>query len=140
MIRPAQKADYDQLMHLYNLFVEDDRYSNKNNDSFEKVLNSPSNYIFVAEEGKQLVGFASFSTRNVIRYPKPIAELDELFVLEEFREKGIGKELLNSIEEKAQALDCYRLFIESNYKHETAHKFYESLGYTNYGYHFIKDL
>lgn len=139
-IRSAKESDYEQLMQLYNNFVGDDRYSKHDSDSFEEVLNSPNNFVFVAEDNGQIIGLAAFSVRNVIRYPKQIAELDELFVSQEYRQKGVGKLLMQKVEEKAKELNCYRLYVESQYKHETAHKFYEQLGYTNYGYHFIKNL
>lgn len=140
MIRAAKKEDYQQIMSLYSLFVEEDRYSNGNADSFTKVLKSPSNFTYVAEINSKIIGFASFSIRDVIRYPKPIAELDELFVSGDYRKQGIGRDLMKTVEHKAEGLKCQRLFIESQYKHKLAHKFYESLGYKNYGYHFIKDL
>jgi hypothetical protein len=44
------------------------------------------------------------------------------------------------LEEKAKELQCHRIFIESQYQHKVAHAFYEALGYTNYGYHFYKNL
>lgn len=140
IIRNAITEDYEKLMKLYNLFVGSDRYSKHNNDAFLRVLKNPNNFLFVAEENGLLIGFASFSIRDVIRYPKKIAELDELFVLENFRKSGVGKQLIIKAEEKARKLDCYRMFIESHYDHKTAHQFYEALGYTNYGYHFIKNL
>lgn len=139
-IRLARESDYKQLMQLYNDFVGEDRYSKYNNDSFKKVINSTNNFIFVAEDNGKLVGFATFSIRDVIRYPKQIAELDELFVSLDYRQKGVGKLLMQQVEDKAKELNCYRIFVESQYKHETAHKFYEELGYSNYGYHFIKNL
>lgn len=140
VIRLVNEADYNALMELYNLFVGSDRYSKHDNDSFATVINNPNNFIFVAEDGNKIVGFATFSVRDVIRYPKKIAELDELFVLEDYRQKGVGKKLMEQIESKAKELNCYRIFIESHYDHKTAHNFYEKLGYTNYGYHFIKNL
>jgi GNAT superfamily N-acetyltransferase len=139
-IRPAKQTDYNEVMNLYNLFVGEDRYSGYDNDSFIKVIDSKNNFIFVAEDLGKLVGFASFSIRSVVRYPKPIAELDELFILFEYRQKGVGRMLMKEVENKAQELNCYRIFIESHYDHKTAHIFYEKLGYTNYGYHFIKNL
>lgn len=139
-IRLATKNDYEQLMDLYNKFVGSDRYSRHDNDSFHETLLSSSNFIYVGVDGTSLIAFASFSIRKVVRYPKPIAELDELFVLEQYRRTGVGKQLLQQIEEKAILLDCYRLYIESHYDHKDAHRFYERLGYTNYGYHFIKNL
>lgn len=139
-IRKAKQSDYNELVNLYNLFVGEDRYSQYDNDSFVKVIASRNNFIFVAEDLGKLIGFIAFSVRNVIRYPKPIAELDELFVLSDYRQTGVGQRLMQTMEDKAKELDCYRLFIESSYDHKTAHIFYGSLGYTNYGYHFIKNL
>lgn len=139
-IREAKQSDYHELMGLYNLFVGEDRYSRYDNDSFIKILNTQNNYIFVAEDSGKLVGFITFSIRDVVRYPKPIAELDELFVLSDYRQKGAGKMLMERVEDKAKKLGCYRMYIESHYDHKTAHIFYEKLGYTNYGYHFIKNL
>jgi len=140
IIREAKKSDYKDLMGLYNDFVDSDRYSKYDNDSFEKVRKSNKNFIYVAEDNDKLVGFVSFSIRLVIRYPKLIAELDELYVSPAFRRKSVGKMLMDKVLSKAKELNCHRLFIEPHYKHEGAHKFYENLGFTNYGYHFIKDL
>lgn len=139
-IRLATEKDYLSLMKLYNDFVGSDRYSRYDNDSFTKVLHSPTNFIYVAEDEGKAIGFATFSIRNVVRYPKSIAELDELFVDTAYRKHGVGRSLMEHVEMKAKELDCYRVYIESHYDHKAAHTFYESLGYTNYGYHFIKNL
>lgn len=139
-IRKAKLGDYKELMFLYNGFVGEDRYSRYDNDSFKKVLGSPSNYIFIAQDGGKIIGFATFSIRNVVRYPKPIAELDEIFVGIPYQKKGVGHKLMEKIEKTAKEKNCHRMFIESAYQHKPAHKFYENLGYKNYGYHFIKDL
>ena len=139
-IREVKKSDYKDLMQLYNGFVDSNRYSKHDNDSFEKVIKSNNNFIYVAEDNGKLIGFVSFSVRLVICYPKPIAELDELYVSPSFRRKSVGKMLINKVLSKTKELGCHRSFIESHYKHEAAHKFYINLGFTNYGYHFIKDL
>ncbi len=139
-IRKAEKKDYQELMNFYNYFVGQDRYSKLDNDSYNYVLANTSNYAYVAEDEGVLIGFATFSVRDVIRYPKLIAELDELFVSFEYRKKGVGKKLMQQVKQQAKNLNCYRMFIESHYNHKAAHSFYKSLGYTNYGYHFIKNL
>ncbi len=139
-IRFAQISDYKNIIPLYNGFVGSDRYSQLDNDSFRKVLQSNNNFIFVATDKDRLVGFVSFSVRLVVRYPKSISEIDELYVLPEYRKRGVGKKLMDELEKKAKELDCYRIFIESHFDHKVAHKFYEALKYTNYGYHFIKNL
>lgn len=139
-IRLAKTTDYERLMFLYNGFVGEDRYSKYDNDSFQMVLNNPNASILLAEKEDKIIGFATFSVRAVVRYPKPIAELDELFVAPEFRKQGIGKRLLQTVLEGARELGCYRLYIESHYDHKAAHALYEEMGFINYGYHFIKNL
>jgi GNAT superfamily N-acetyltransferase len=139
-IRKAVASDYADVMVLYNIFVGEDRYSQHDYDSFIKVLESDHNYIFVAEDAGKIIGFVTFSIRDVVRYPRPIAELDELFISEEYRKHGLGKQFMEKIEELAREKNCYRMYIESRYDFKGAHSFYEKLGYTNYGYHFLKDL
>jgi len=140
LIRKATKEDYESLMNLYNLFVGQDRYSKHTGDSFASVLTNSSNRIFVAEENSLLIGFVTVSFRRVVRYSKPIAELDELFVKEEVRKRGVGKLLLEAVIKESKKRDCYRLYIESAYAHTTAHLFYKNHGFTEYGLHFYKNL
>jgi GNAT superfamily N-acetyltransferase len=140
IIREAKEGDYKELMKLYNDFVDENRYSEGKEDSFEEVLVSTENFIYVAEDDGKLVGFVTFSIRWVVRYPRPIAEMDELFVLPKYRRKGLGSKLMEIILEKAAELGCYRMFIESHYKYEPAQKLYEKMEFTNYGHHFVKDL
>lgn len=139
-IRLAKLSDYEQIMKLYILFVGDDRYSKENSDSFEKVLKNRKSYIYVAVDKNRIIGFATLSTRFVVRYPKPIAELDELFVLEDYRKHGIGKKLIDAIEKKTKDLDCKGIFIQSGKDHKIGHQFYKKLGYIQRGFYFTKDL
>ncbi len=139
-IRKAEEKDYKDLMKLYNEFVGEDRYSNNDNDSFKQILNSPTANMFVAEAEGRLIGFSTCSTRFLVRYPKQIMQLDELFVVKEFRKHGVGKRLVETIEEKARDLDCFKIYIESGIKHADAHKFYEALGYENGGYYYKKTI
>lgn len=140
LIRLAQLSDYEELMDLYNLFVEEDRFSNHDNDSFKKILKSPDYFIHVAENDNKIIGLMTFSIRSVVRYPRPIAQLEELFVHEEFRKMGIGKKFIETMEKKIKELNCYSIYIESRNDKKKAHEFYQRLGYKNAGLFFRKDL
>jgi len=87
---------------------------------------------------RQLVGFITASVRLVVRYPQPIMQVDELYVDAEFRKHGVGKQLIQTIESLARANNCQRIYIESAFKHELGHQFYESHGYEKHGYYFLK--
>lgn len=139
-IREAVAEDYKELMKLYNEFVGKETFSKHDNDSFQQVLDYPTTYIYVAEGEGKLLGFAAFSTRFVVRYPKHIMQLDELFVSEEYRKHGVGGRLIEIVEERARDLDCAGIYIESSVERKTAHKFYEELGYKNSGFYFKKTI
>ncbi len=139
-IRPVKLTDYKELMKLFTLFVGDDRFLKPDSDSFKIVLKNSNSYIYVATDKEKLIGFATLSVRNVVRYSKSIAELDELFVLEEYRKHGIGKALIKKIEKKTKELNCKGIFIQSGKDHKIAHIFYKNLDYVKRGYYFTKDL
>jgi PhnO protein len=137
-IRAAKKSDYKELMRLYDGFIEKPRYSKPGNDSFAKVMADPNTEILVAEEKGELIGFISFRARYVVRYKKPIGEVEELFVSENYRKQGIGGKLIKKIEQVAKKFKCQRIYIESRFSRKTAHKFYVNLGYKKFGYYFLK--
>jgi len=140
LIRKAVKTDYEDFMALCNQFVGEDRYSKHTSDSFHNVLTNSSNRIFVAVKDTNLIGLATVSFRRVVRYPKPIAELDELYVKDEYRKIGVDRLLMDAIINESKKKGCYRIYIESGYKLTGAHAFYKSIGFIDYGLHFYKVL
>ncbi len=140
LIRKATLDDYEPIMKLYNGLVEEDRYSRHDHDSYADVVEDQRYGVFVAENDARIIGVASTSIRRVIRYPHPIAELDELYVAPEARQHGAGRALMTAVQDFAREHDCYRLYIESGYQHIAGHAFYEKLGFINNGYHFHKNL
>jgi len=140
IIREAVSEDHTGLMALYDAFMEVDRYSKLDSDSLEKVIASQDNFILVAENDHELVGFISASARLVVRYPEPIMQVDELYVDPEFREHGVGRQLIQAVEDLARANNWSKIYIESGYKYEVAHKFYEGNDYEKQGYYFKKML
>ena len=70
----------------------------------------------------------------------PYLKKTKLYVVPAYRRQKLGTKLMETVMKKAAEVGCYRMFIETHYKHDMAHKLYEKLNFTNYGYHFIKDL
>jgi GNAT superfamily N-acetyltransferase len=138
IIRPAGEDDYPALMALCNAFKETDMFSQPGNDSFQVIMDNDNSYILVAEEDDKLFGFITASIRFVVRYSKPMMQVEELFVNAASRKKGVGRQLIQTAEKIASEKDCERIYIESGYRHEVAHKFYEKNGYDNQGYYFLK--
>jgi len=137
VFRKAAKEDYHTVMKLYGDFISDQkRYSAFDNDSFLKVIASKDSAIELAELDGRLVGFVSYSKRRVVRYPKPILEIEELYVAPEARRRGIGKQLIQHAIDSGS--DCQYVFIASAKQWLDAHKLYSAMGFDPYGFHYRK--
>ncbi len=73
-------------------------------------------------------------------HQKPYGLLEDVFVEEEYRSRGIGKELVKQVIKKAKELGCYKLIATSRFEREYVHRLYENLGFKKWGYEFRLDL
>ena len=123
-IHQAKHSDYKRVMELYADFVnQPDRYKNHNNDSYKKAPKQPNHFMLVAKAGENIIGFITFSIRTVVRYPKPIVEVEEFYVAPNFRREGIGTRLMNKALDFSRQKDCQYIFLASSKDRVPAHEF-----------------
>jgi GNAT superfamily N-acetyltransferase len=67
-------------------------------------------------------------------------EVDNFVVNPEYRSRGIGKMLIDYIEQKALELDCSSIVLDAFTGNFGAHRFYYNQGYHPKGFHFVKVL
>lgn len=136
-IREAEKKDYPEVIRLYADFVEQPkRYQNFDNDSFLKVLKLPDFWVYLAEKDKKIIGFITFSRRTVVRYPKPIIEVEEFYVSPDQRRQGIGTMLMQKALDQAKKDGYQYIFLASSKERVPAHKFYKALDFDEYAFHY----
>lgn len=94
---------------------------------------------FTVSEGKEIVGVFGmwFMTRH---YVGKSCEPDHIYISEDFRGKGVGKEIFRFIYKYAKEKDCENSELNSYVSNYRSHKFYLNEGYEIKGYHFIKKL
>ena len=63
-----------------------------------------------------------------------LGHLDELVIDKEYRGNGFGKQMIESITEIAQGLDCNRIELDTAFYRKESHEFYESIGYKKKSY------
>ena len=73
-------------------------------------------------------------------HQKPYGLLEDVFVEEEYRGRGIGKELVKQVIKKAKEIGCYKLIDTSRFERENVHEWYHKLGFKKFGYEFRMDL
>ncbi|MBT4446279.1 GNAT family N-acetyltransferase [archaeon] len=73
-------------------------------------------------------------------HDQPYALLEDVFVAEEHRGKGFGKQLIEHAVKKARDLGCYKLIGTSRNERPKVHQFYEKLGFDRHGFEFRLNL
>ncbi|MGB5824385.1 MAG: GNAT family N-acetyltransferase [Proteocatella sp.] len=104
---------------------------------FNMALDSPEHItLMMIEEDGEPIGFLNLlSVFSVWAHGKALV-LDDLFIEEEYRGRGIGRSVLKYLEEYTLQNGYKRLQFSSEFSNPSAHSFYTSLGYKNNDMHF----
>ncbi len=73
-------------------------------------------------------------------HSRSYALLEDVFVEEEFRGKGIGTELVKNAIEIAKACGCYKIIATSRDERREVHHFYLKIGFKEWGKEFRIDF
>jgi GNAT superfamily N-acetyltransferase len=77
---------------------------------------------------------------NVKLWSGKYLEIDNFIIHPEYRKKGIGKIIVDYIQQKALNLDCNMIVLDAYTTNFDAHRFYYNQGFVPKGFHFIKIL
>ena len=104
-------------------------------------LASGRNFLLVAKNGSRLVGFAyagifpeHFQVSNLV------GRIDDVYVLPEFRGKGIGKKLVVQCLNKMNAVGVKAVRLQVLTENKVAIRLYEKLGFKTNRYGMIKQI
>lgn len=95
---------------------------------------------FVAIENSKEIGRAYLYIIHNDLHDEPAGYLEDVFVEEAYRGKGIGSLLLTKVLQKARELGCYKVVGTSREEKEQVHSWYERIGLKKYGRAFRIDL
>lgn len=133
MIRPAIPADAPTIVSLIRALAEYEKLAHEvelDEAKLREHLFGPRPYaeVLMAEAGGRAVGFALFFHNYSTFLGRPGIYLEDLFVLPEYRGRGLGKALLIGLAKLAAARECGRLEWAVLDWNEPSIRFYESLG------------
>ncbi len=134
IIRIATTIDVRGLLPL----MEQLGYS-QNTQDFEKrleIFTSKEGYgIAVAEESQTIIGLVAWSKSINFVSTATRIRIESLIVNEQYRNQGIGKNLMNFVEDIAKTLSPCIIDLTSGLRREKdgSHEFYKALGYKNDG-------
>ena len=96
--------------------------------------------ILVAEEDEKVVGVISFWLRPRLNWTTLEGWIPDLYVHPAYRERGIGRQLIDACAAEARRRGCHRLTLESGRERDDAHRLYESYGFRRSGRQYALQL
>lgn len=124
------ETDLAELSALYKELTGKKSNEKKLKENFVWINCDPNYLLIGAKDESKLVGsLMAIVCHDATGNCKPFMVLENVIVKSECRGVGIGKQLINYIENYARQKSCHYIFLVSSNERKNAHKFYESLGY-----------
>lgn len=132
IVESVQLSDLKSLSELYEELNGITTDINKMRDNLEWILLNPDYYLMcVKNEINQLIGSAlGIVCHDIVGECRPFMVLENMIVSKKYRKLGVGKKLVQQVEQIARNRNCYYIMLVSLLKRKEAHKFYQSLGYS----------
>ena len=130
-IRKTSPQDLELIVPLfdaYRVFYGQKSDLDAAHSFLKERFNNNETVIFLAVENDKPIGFTQLYTTFSSVSMKPFYILNDLFVVPEFRKKGIGEALLNHAKQHCQELNYKGLALETGMDNP-AQKLYERLGW-----------
>jgi len=128
-IRPATIADSGVIARLNREDLGYDYPETLTKAKLARILQDPAFRVWVAELDGQVVGYVQAEDYDAL-YEPHMKNILGIAVRHAFHGQGIGRALLNQVEEWARATDAAAVRLVSRDTRTEAHAFYRHCGYT----------
>ena len=133
--RALSAPDYDRWLVLWGEYLEFYKHElpkEQTDLTFSRLISPETGFhALVIEQDGQIVGFTHFSFTNSTWSEHNDCYLEDLFVDPSFRGKGLGRELINAVQEIAKAKGSRRLYWFTHKDNQTAQRLYDLLAKQN---------
>lgn len=140
-IRKANINDAPSLSGLFLELVGTESNIEEMQRQIEMISNQSNYFVAVACLDGHIVGTAmGIVCHDLVGDCVPFLLIENVVVAKKSQGHGIGRMLMQSLEEFASANRCSYTILASSDEREQAHRFYESIGYSGVKRGFIKLL
>jgi len=129
-IEPIEHEDLESLSLLYEELIGSPSDLLKMQAQFTS-MKSNVNYRLtgIKVDGELAGSVMGIICQDLVGDCRPFMVLENVVVSHKFRGLGLGRKIMNEMENIAKLADCYYIIFVSSAYRKDAHKFYESLGY-----------
>jgi GNAT superfamily N-acetyltransferase len=130
MIRQAEAMDKRDIERLYKILISESDHINVLETHIEQIKEDPNNFLYVWDQQGQVIGT---SMLHILPDPmfaaRPYALIENVIVDPGYQGQGIGKQLMQHIEEQCIKANCTVMMLLSHSSRVEAHRFYENIGF-----------
>ncbi len=131
MIRQADHGDEETFRRFNSSLSERDLPEDGFAYAFRENLKQENNRYLIAEKNGRPAGMGSCHVQWLLHHAAPIAEIQELYVLPEFRSRGIGILLIEALVAFARSKNAEQIELSTHRKRIDAHRFYAREGFSD---------
>ncbi|OOM05837.1 GNAT family N-acetyltransferase [Clostridium saccharobutylicum] len=129
IIEKLKVEDLSQVLELHSTLIPFEISFDKSFETYKEMLTNENYYLVVVKEDNEVIGSAIGICCKCLAVSFLVIE--DVVVKEGLRGKGIGRKLMESLDEFAKTKECaYAILVSSDYRKNT-HKFYENSGFTD---------
>jgi len=151
-IRDAVMEDLDSILDLScKLFKNDSQFDGtldpewnkrEGRDYFTRRIQEDDDCAFVAFVDEEIVGYLTgvITSSESYRIKLKIADLSDMFVLEDYRNQGVGSRLCQEFNDWAESKNVDRLKVVASAGNQKAREFYERSEFEDYDVTLEKNL
>lgn len=133
-------ATLDDLSSIIELLANDALGSQRENfttplprqyiDAFNKITNNKDAELIVIKKNEKIIAVAQINYLQYLTYQGRMrAQIEGVRVHQDYRGKGVGKQLFEYLIKSAQQRGCHLIQLTTDKARPSAFKFYESLGF-----------
>ncbi|WP_157495889.1 GNAT family N-acetyltransferase [Flavobacterium sp. WG21] len=128
-IRKVEKQDLDFVYQAINELENEVLDFEVFKEIFNENISNPRNVYLIAENENEGLGFISFHTQNLLHHCGLVGEIQEFFIHQNYRGKGIGRQLINEILQYADRNNLKSIEVTTNKRRVENVLIYENLGF-----------
>ena len=128
LIRPLEPKDYPKIIELFKEFALFEKLPEKMTNSVSQIENDKELFnCFIAETNNTIIGYTTYFYAYYSWIGKSLY-LDDLYVTQKHRNKGLGKKLLNIVINIAKENNCKKVRWQVSSWNKNAQNFYKNIG------------
>lgn len=127
----AEKKHLPMILELYKQLLPEENPIDiiAANNIWKEIENNKIKYFIALDENKVVSSCYLAIIPNLTRKGRSNGFIENVITDEKYRKKGIGKKLIEMAIEYGKQNNCYKIILQSGYKREGSHIFYEKCGF-----------